>query len=226
MSSADTSRGISPKELSDQLANIGTSISGVATGGTNNTLDDTTNDREVDLIAGATIKITHAGISYYRIITGNTANTITFNALPVGISVVAGDAYQVPSNPKASSPVKVSGNAIGNWNSGVAPSGLQGALVLAIPLTASQIVEYRNITCLITALTPAATITFRILQEFAAGVLTPVYSETFIQGTDPDGCMIINGNIDFGYPLSIEAASDQAADDGLGIEYFTTGMLL
>jgi hypothetical protein len=102
MAGTDTSRGISPKELADQLLNTGTSMSGIATGGTNNTLIDTTRNNEVNLLIDAIIKITHAGITYYRTITGNTADTVSFNALPVGISVVAGDAYQVPSNPKAS----------------------------------------------------------------------------------------------------------------------------
>jgi len=67
--------------------------SGVATGGTNTTLEDTTKDWEVDMWVDAIIEVVIGGIEYHRTVTGNTNDTKTFNALPVGVAVVAGCSY-------------------------------------------------------------------------------------------------------------------------------------
>jgi hypothetical protein len=106
MAGTDQVRGISPAELASQLQNTtiktaSVSDAGTATGGTATSLIDTTKDWEVNLLAGDIIKVTHAGIDYERTITSNTANTLNFATL--GVTVVAGDSYQVISNPKAPS---------------------------------------------------------------------------------------------------------------------------
>jgi hypothetical protein len=69
---------------------------GLATGGTNTTVDDTRKDWPVNIWAGGRIKIIKAnGQEYERAITSNTATQITFAALPGVITVDAGDVYSV-----------------------------------------------------------------------------------------------------------------------------------
>ena len=69
--------------------------SGVATGGTNTTLEDTTKDWEVNMWAGCVLEVDIGGIEYHRTITANTATVLTFNALPGATVVVAGDTYEI-----------------------------------------------------------------------------------------------------------------------------------
>ncbi len=68
---------------------------GVATGGTNLTLIDTTKNWGVDIMEGRTVEITHiaTGISYQRYITTNAATAISFDDL--GVAVLAGDTYRI-----------------------------------------------------------------------------------------------------------------------------------
>jgi len=69
--------------------------SGVATGGTNTTLIDTTKDWEVDMHEDAVLEVLIGGIEYHRTITTNDDDTLTFNALPVGIVVAADCPYSI-----------------------------------------------------------------------------------------------------------------------------------
>jgi hypothetical protein len=69
--------------------------SGIATGGSNITLEDTTKDWEVNMWIGSVVEIDIGGIEYHRTITANTATILTFNALPGIIVVGAGDPYQI-----------------------------------------------------------------------------------------------------------------------------------
>lgn len=69
--------------------------SGVATGGTNNTLVDTTKDWEVNMWADAILEVVIAGIEYHRTVLSNTNDTLTFNALPALVVVAAGDHYEI-----------------------------------------------------------------------------------------------------------------------------------
>lgn len=68
---------------------------GTATGGTNATLEDTTKDWEVNMWADAILQVEIGGVEYHRTITSNTDDTLTFNALPLGITVGAGDKYSI-----------------------------------------------------------------------------------------------------------------------------------
>jgi len=82
---------------------------GLATGGTNTTVDDTRQNWTVNKWAGGHIKIIKAdGSQYSRDITANTATRITFAALPGATVVAAGDLYIVRS---ATSPVDVTDRA-------------------------------------------------------------------------------------------------------------------
>lgn len=67
--------------------------SGVATGGTITTLEDTTKDWEVNMWADAILEVEIAGVEYHRTIISNTDDTLTFNTLPAGITVAAGNPY-------------------------------------------------------------------------------------------------------------------------------------
>jgi len=79
--------------------------SGTATGGTNVTLIDTTKDWEVNMWADAYIEVTIGGVEYHRMITANTNDTLTFNALPGAVVVVAGDEYNITKETNPLSPL-------------------------------------------------------------------------------------------------------------------------
>ena len=66
---------------------------GVATGGTNITLTDTTKDWEANIHEGGLVEIIHAGKTYQRAIQENTATTLSFAT--IGVAVVAGDVYRI-----------------------------------------------------------------------------------------------------------------------------------
>lgn len=69
--------------------------SGVATGGTNNTLQDTTKDWEVNMWEDAILEVEISNVEYHRFILSNTADTLTFNALPGVIVVAANCPYAI-----------------------------------------------------------------------------------------------------------------------------------
>lgn len=68
---------------------------GVATGGSNTTLEDTAKDWGINMWEDAILAVDIGGIEYHRHITSNTADTITMDALPVGIVVAAGCPYTI-----------------------------------------------------------------------------------------------------------------------------------
>ena len=71
--------------------------SGVATGGTVNTLADTTRGWQVNIWTDAIVEITDisTGIQYTREVDSNTADTLNFATNPVPAAVVAGDIYSI-----------------------------------------------------------------------------------------------------------------------------------
>lgn len=90
--------GIGLKNLQQALARWTTENLdvGLATGGTNTTVDDTRKNWPVNIWAGGRIKIVKAnGQEYTRAIASNTATQITFAALPGVITVDANDLYSV-----------------------------------------------------------------------------------------------------------------------------------
>jgi hypothetical protein len=69
---------------------------GVATGGTNVTVVDAGKNWGVNMWQNATVHVIKpGGIEYVRLCTANDATTLTIAALPMGVSVVAGDAYAI-----------------------------------------------------------------------------------------------------------------------------------
>lgn len=82
-------------------------VSGVATGGSIVTIQDTTKDWEINHYEDALARVVIGGITYERHIDSNTANILNLNALnPLPVAVSAGDAYEMvetanPLNPLA-----------------------------------------------------------------------------------------------------------------------------
>ena len=74
----------------------------------------------------------------------------------------------------------------------------------------------------ISQLTATATITIRLYMK-VNGVERQLYEQTFVVGTDPDGCWIVNGTIGIHDVLRVTCQSDNVADDGKAIAY--TAML-
>jgi len=68
---------------------------GAAAGGSNNTVVDTSKNWAADMWQNAVVHVTHEGIEYVRLCSGNTADTLTITALPGGTNVAAGDDYVI-----------------------------------------------------------------------------------------------------------------------------------
>lgn len=68
---------------------------GVATGGTNTTLEDTTKGWAVNMWEDAVVAVEIGGIEYHRHIVSNTADALTMDALPALVVVAAGDPYTI-----------------------------------------------------------------------------------------------------------------------------------
>jgi len=51
------------------------------------------------------------------------------------------------------------------------------------------------------------------------GTEDKVYEQQFLQGTDPDGIWVIQGNLHIHEALRVEVESDTVADNGLEIHY-------
>jgi len=101
-------------------------------------------------------------------------------------------------------------------NGGVATSGQPGADVFTIPATGRieilvTIVSMRNCTA-------GATITIRAYTN-VNGVEDLIYSQTFTQGTDPNGIQVINGNYGANEPVRFEMHSNNAADTNVDAPY-------
>ena len=81
--------------------------SGVATGGTVNTVIDTTRGWQVNIFADAIVEVVDisTGISYMRTVDSNTATALDFTTNPLPAAVVAGDLYSIKRTVNPLSPV-------------------------------------------------------------------------------------------------------------------------
>lgn len=68
---------------------------GVATGGSNTTLEDNTKDWPVNMWEDAVVAVEIGGTEYHRYIVSNTADTLTMDALPAWVVVTPGDPYTI-----------------------------------------------------------------------------------------------------------------------------------
>lgn len=69
--------------------------SGIATGGSNTTLEDNTKAWGINMWEDAILAVEIGGIEYYRHIVSNTADTLTIDALPALVVVAAGNPYTI-----------------------------------------------------------------------------------------------------------------------------------
>lgn len=103
-----------------------------------------------------------------------------------------------------------------NLNGGTATSGNPGADVLTVP--AEGRIE---ILCVIISMrycTAGATITIRAY-TFVSGGEDEIYDQSFVQGTDPNGIMVINGNFGANEPIRFEMFSNNGADTSVAVPY-------
>lgn len=125
----------------------------------------------------------------------------------IGVEVGGGFSQIVPT----------AASVIGNWNSGVATSGAAGADLVTIGVNDAKRGIHSALVN-ISELTAGATITVRMYVQIN-GTARLVYTDTFVQGTDPDGLWIINSAMAIHEALRIEVSSNNALDDGLAIDY-------
>jgi len=100
---------------------------GVATGGSNVTLVDTTKNWGVNMWVDKVVQVVHGGIEYHRTITANTLDTLTFNLMP--IVVVAGDLYCIRVSGAVVAPTVVIDPYTGAGN--IAPAVVRSTAVTA-----------------------------------------------------------------------------------------------
>jgi hypothetical protein len=110
----------------------------------------------------------------------------------------------------------VTGAVTGNWNSGVATSGLAGADFLTIGAAGIVTLLY-DMLIRINGLTAAANITVRIFRQIN-GVERQVYGQTFVVGVDTD-LWQISGQTAIDGVLRVEINSSAPADDGAAIPF-------
>jgi hypothetical protein len=161
----------------------------------------------------------------------NEAHTVSvFNSVNGQITVDTAFTVQIPPGVRfyviagaggggsgVSDYVPVSNSVVANWNSGVATSGLAGADLVTIGANGANRVIHSMLVS-IRALTPAATITVRLYQQIN-NTEDLVYSQTFVQGTDPSGLWIVNGSVGVHEAVRVEVQSGAAGDDGLAVDY-------
>lgn len=109
------------------------------------------------------------------------------------------------------------GSLPGNWQSGVATSGEAGADLVTLG-AANTRYKVHSLIVNISALTPGATITVKMFQ-LVTGTERKVYEQNFIQGTSPDGLWIVDASVGIHEALRVEVESNNAADNGLPIDY-------
>lgn len=159
---------------------------GVTTGGTITTLIDTTKDWEINMHEDCVLEVTIGGIEYHRTIVSNTDDTLTFNALPGGVVVAAGDTYEIRTSGRETSGVVHIDSFTGTGNIVVA-STVAGAF------TARKVSIHWSV---------ATNNPVTISLDAAAGAAYDVVLRTAIMvaGTDlicyfPDGAMFVAGDV-------------------------------
>jgi hypothetical protein len=63
-----------------------------------------------------------------------------------------------------------------------------------------------------------ASVTIRAYTD-VDGVEDEIYNQTFTNGTDPDGVMVVNGNFGANEPVRLEMHSDNGADTNVDVPY-------
>jgi hypothetical protein len=84
--------------------------SGILTNGSATTVVDTTRSWATDIWKGAKVEVIHGGIHYFADVTGNNATTLTFAT--VGVTLIAGDTYQIKAAVDRIDLARINGTAI------------------------------------------------------------------------------------------------------------------
>ncbi|MBA7677791.1 hypothetical protein ES703_86055 [subsurface metagenome] len=111
----------------------------------------------------------------------------------------------------------VSGSVTANWKSGIATSGEDGADLVTIGANDTRY-KLHSLLVDINAVTDGAKISIKLFMQ-VNGTERKLYEETFIKGTDPDGCWVVNGTVGIHEALRVEVESNTATDDGKSIAY-------
>lgn len=170
--------------------------------------------KTVLLKSGTAVNESHT-VSAFNNLTGQVTVDTAFSVqIPPGVRfyVIAG-----AGGGGVSGLTPVSNTVAANWNSGVATSGLAGGDLVTIGADGANGIVHSMLVS-IRALTAGATITVRLYQQ-VNGVEDMVYSQDFVQGTDPSGLWIVNGPVGVHEALRVEVMSNNALDDALNVHY-------
>jgi hypothetical protein len=156
-----------------------------------------------------------------RVISGSTVVGTVTPESAFGGQIVAGVKFAVlsfrSSGALALTMTTPSNSVVANWNSGVATSGNPGADLVSVGANDTNN-KLHSLLANISALSNGATVRVRLFMQ-VNGVESQVYNQTFIKGTDPNGLWIVNGTVGIHEVLRVELHSDNAADDGRGVDY-------
>lgn len=149
-----------------------------------------------------------------------TINTkIGTNTDAAGTTTVFARLRQIVDNylDKLGGETPVSDSVTGDWESGTGTSTEPGADLVTVGAADTKY-KLHSLLVNISALTNGATITVKLFME-VNGTERKVYSQAFTKGTDPDGLWIVNGTVGIHEVLRVEVQSNNAADNGLAIDY-------
>lgn len=106
------------------------------------------------------------------------------------------------------------------WQGGAGTSGEVGSDLITLGATGVRN-KLHSLLVNISALTPGATITVKMFMMVNGAPATGrrVYRQNFVQGVDPNGLWIVNGTLGIHEALRVEVQSNNAADNGLAIDY-------
>lgn len=113
--------------------------------------------------------------------------------------------------------IPTAGATIANWNTGIAGSGLLGATLTTLGLSAT-VKLVGKIALNTKNITAGANLTVRNYENIN-GEETLVYRQTFSIGSDPQGLVVFNGDYNLSGLLRVEVYSDKASDNGKEIKW-------
>jgi len=109
------------------------------------------------------------------------------------------------------------GTVVGDWASGVAPSGSTGSELLNVG-SGTDLYKVSSLIISLFDLSAGSTVTIRLYRS-VGGIDTCFYDEEFTAGSDPDGIPVVSGPLSIQGLFRVEVQSDNVADDGAAIAY-------
>jgi uncharacterized phage infection (PIP) family protein YhgE len=111
----------------------------------------------------------------------------------------------------------VSGSVTGNWQSGTATSGEDGADVITIGAGDTKY-KLHSLLLSIQNFASGARVNVRMFMQ-VNGTERKIYDERFYKGSDPDGLWVVNGTVGIHEALRVEVESNRSADNGEALDY-------